>query len=104
MLSNILRLHPPQDVQQVFLAIERVVIRARAGGRLAAQGRVVVERAFEHAFAALDGVRMGCRVTMEEGAQFVHPSRFWLGRVIDGFARPLDGAGPRLDEFADGET
>ena len=51
-------------------------------------------------FAPLDGVRMGCRATMEEGAQFVFPSAGWLGRVIDGFAQPIDksGALPQGDE------
>ena len=45
-------------------------------------------------FKALDGIRMGCRVTTEEGAQFVFPSNGWLGRVVDGFGRPLDGGRP----------
>jgi flagellum-specific ATP synthase len=45
-------------------------------------------------FKTLDGVRMGCRVTAEEQAQFVFPGRHWLGRVIDGFGRPLDGGAP----------
>jgi flagellum-specific ATP synthase len=48
-------------------------------------------------FASLDGIRMGCRVTMEEGAQFVFPTNGWLGRVIDGFGRALDG-GPALPQ------
>ena len=45
-------------------------------------------------FGSLEGVRMGCRATMQEGAQFVFPCQEWLGRVIDGFARPVDGGGP----------
>jgi len=48
-------------------------------------------------FKPLDGVRMGCRVVTEEGAQFAYPDRRWLGRVIDGFGRPLDG-GPVLPQ------
>ena len=52
------------------------------------------DRALCLPFGALDGVRMGCRATMEEGAQFVRPSHGWLGRVIDCFAQPVDGAGP----------
>lgn len=44
-------------------------------------------------FGALDGVRMGCRVTLEPDGPYAFPCREWLGRVIDGFGRPLDKAG-----------
>lgn len=50
-------------------------------------------RALALPFGSLDGIRMGCRATMEEGAQYVYPSNGWLGRVVDGFGRPLDGLG-----------
>lgn len=79
----------------------RVMIEAMGGERIA--GEVVGFRAGKALclpFGALDGIRMGCRVTMEPDGPFAFPSRGWLGRVIDGFGRPLDGAGhlPMGDE------
>ncbi len=79
----------------------RVMIEAMGGGKVA--GEVVGFRSGKALclpFGTLDGVRMGCRVTMEPDGPFVFPSNGWLGRVIDGFARPLDGAGklPMGDE------
>jgi flagellum-specific ATP synthase len=79
----------------------RVLIEGMHGERV--PGEVVGfknGRALCLPFGTLDGVRMGCRVTMEEGAQFVFPSAGWLGRVIDAFARPIDDAGtlPQGDE------
>ena len=79
----------------------RVLIEGMHGERV--PGEVVGfrnGRALCLPFASLDGIRMGCRVTMEEGAQFVFPSNGWLGRVVDGFGRPLDG-GPALPQGED---
>jgi flagellum-specific ATP synthase len=45
-------------------------------------------------FADLDGVRMGCKAYVEAEAAEVHPSRNWLGRVINALAEPADGLGP----------
>jgi flagellum-specific ATP synthase len=43
---------------------------------------------------ALDGVTLGARADFDDRAQFVYPSRAWLGRVLDAFGRPADGKGP----------
>jgi flagellum-specific ATP synthase len=45
-------------------------------------------------FAALDGVRRGCRAVVNAAATSVRPSIGWLGRVINAMADPIDGRGP----------
>ena len=44
-------------------------------------------------FAALDGVRRGCRAVVA-GAGAVRPSLGWLGRVVNAMGQPIDGKGP----------
>jgi flagellum-specific ATP synthase len=45
-------------------------------------------------FAALDGVRRGCRAVVASAAGAVRPSEAWLGRVINAMGEPIDGLGP----------
>jgi flagellum-specific ATP synthase len=45
-------------------------------------------------FAALDGVRRGCRAVVNGVASSVRPSMGWLGRVINAMGEPIDGRGP----------
>ena len=45
-------------------------------------------------FAALEGVRRGCRAIVTGVAAAVRPCRGWLGRVINGMGEPIDGKGP----------
>jgi flagellum-specific ATP synthase len=45
-------------------------------------------------FAALEGVRRGCRAVVSGVAGSVRPSLGWLGRVVDAMGRPIDGKGP----------
>ena len=45
-------------------------------------------------FAALEGVRRGCRAVVSAIAGSVRPSLGWLGRVVDAMGRPIDGKGP----------
>ncbi|MGC1465084.1 MAG: flagellar protein export ATPase FliI [Pseudolabrys sp.] len=45
-------------------------------------------------FAALDGVRRGCRAVVIAGAGNIRPSERWLGRVVNAMGEPIDGAGP----------
>jgi len=46
-------------------------------------------------FGPLDGVGLGSQVEVDDSPPEVYPDESWLGRVIDGFAAPLDG-GPGL--------
>ncbi|HZP79013.1 MAG TPA: flagellar protein export ATPase FliI [Pseudolabrys sp.] len=45
-------------------------------------------------FAALDGVRRGCRALVNSAASAVRPSERWLGRVVNAMGEPIDGNGP----------
>ena len=45
-------------------------------------------------FAALDGVRRGCRAVVTTAAGAIRPSERWLGRVVNARAEPIDGQGP----------
>lgn len=45
-------------------------------------------------FAALDGVRRGCRAVVQTAAGSVRPSTAWLGRVVNALGEPIDGRGP----------
>src|SRR5689334_5738724 len=45
-------------------------------------------------FAALEGVRRGCRAVVTSVAPAVRPSAGWLGRVVNAMGVPIDGKGP----------
>jgi flagellum-specific ATP synthase len=45
-------------------------------------------------FAALEGVRRGCRAIVRSSAGAVRPSEGWLGRVVNAMGEPIDGKGP----------
>ncbi|HYN00497.1 MAG TPA: flagellum-specific ATP synthase FliI, partial [Aestuariivirgaceae bacterium] len=45
-------------------------------------------------FAALEGVRRGCRALVAPSAGYVRPSRGWLSRVVNAMGDPIDGKGP----------
>src|ERR1700726_4199639 len=45
-------------------------------------------------FAALEGVRRGCRAIVTGVAAAVRPCQGWLGRGVDGMGEPIDGKGP----------
>jgi flagellum-specific ATP synthase len=51
-------------------------------------------RALAMPLGALDGVTLGARADFDDRAQFIYPSRAWLGRILDGFGKPADGKGP----------
>jgi flagellum-specific ATP synthase len=45
-------------------------------------------------YAALEGVRRGCRAIVNSSAASVRPSDQWLGRVLNARGEPIDGLGP----------
>lgn len=45
-------------------------------------------------FTSVEGVGVGAKVYLAEGDSMVHPSKAWLGRVINALGEPLDGKGP----------
>jgi flagellum-specific ATP synthase len=45
-------------------------------------------------FAALEGVRRGCRAVVTAAPAAVRPSPSWLGRVVNAMGEPIDSKGP----------
>lgn len=72
----------------------RVNIRSRAGERLAEIVEVRDRHALALPFGTLTGVARGDRVQFLDDEPCIAPSAAWLGRVIDGLGRPIDGKGP----------
>jgi flagellum-specific ATP synthase len=52
------------------------------------------ENALVMPFAAIEGVRRGCKAVVSAAAGVVRPSRAWLGRVVNALGQPIDGKGP----------
>lgn len=51
-------------------------------------------RALVMPFGSLDGIGLGCQAELISSEPSIFPDHGWLGRVIDAFGEPLDGAGP----------
>ncbi len=51
-------------------------------------------RALLMPFGKLEGIGLGCRVTVIGEPPTISPSMGWLGRVVDALGNPLDGKGP----------
>lgn len=45
-------------------------------------------------FGKLEGIGLGCRVTVKNEPLSIYPSDFWLGRVVDALGNPVDDMGP----------
>lgn len=52
------------------------------------------ENAVVMPFAAIEGVRRGCRAIVSQAGGLVRPSKDWLGRVVNALGQPVDGKGP----------
>jgi len=50
-------------------------------------------RALVMPLGPLDGIALGARADFENRPASIHPCKAWLGRVLNGFAEPLDGKG-----------
>jgi flagellum-specific ATP synthase len=50
-------------------------------------------RALVMPLGSLDGIALGARADFDDRPASIYPSKAWLGRVIDGFAAPIDGKG-----------
>ena len=69
---------------------------------VARDGRVVISEvvgfrgghALAMPFGPLEGIGLGCRAEIAESAPAIFPDDSWLGRVINGMAKPVDGGGP----------
>ncbi|WP_417458285.1 flagellar protein export ATPase FliI [Kordiimonas sp.] len=52
------------------------------------------ETALAMPFDALEGVGVGCKVSLLQSEPVVFPSSAWLGRVVNALGEPIDGKGP----------
>jgi flagellum-specific ATP synthase len=52
------------------------------------------DRALMAPYDSIEAIRPGHRVRLEASAPLARPCSAWLGRVIDCFGNPVDGAGP----------
>ncbi|MBI1328495.1 MAG: flagellar protein export ATPase FliI [Alphaproteobacteria bacterium] len=43
---------------------------------------------------ALNGISLGSRADFDDHPAMLYPCKQWLGRVLDAFAKPMDGKGP----------
>jgi flagellum-specific ATP synthase len=50
-------------------------------------------RALVMPLGSLDGITLGARADFEDRPASIYPCQAWLGRVMDGFANPVDGKG-----------
>ncbi len=50
-------------------------------------------RALVMPMGPLEGITLGARADFEDRPAEIFPCRAWLGRVVDGFAQPIDGKG-----------
>jgi flagellum-specific ATP synthase len=78
--------------------VEALALGARATihGARATGGEIVGfrgDRALLAPYDSIESVRPGARVSLEAAAPMVSPSRAWLGRVVNCFGEPVDGAG-----------
>lgn len=72
----------------------RVEIETTTGTLLCEVASLHEQRAFALPFGPLTGVRRGASVRFLNSACGVHVSDAWLGRIVDGLGRPIDGNGP----------
>ncbi|MEM7196778.1 MAG: hypothetical protein AAF352_00225 [Pseudomonadota bacterium] len=52
--------------------------------------------AFALPYGPIEGIGVGCKVWISELGRTIYPDMSWCGRVIDAFARPIDGKRPLL--------
>lgn len=52
------------------------------------------DRALLMPFGGLEGIGPGAKVTIMAGGSAIYPDQGWLGRVVNGFGKPVDKLGP----------
>jgi len=102
----------PLTVSGRVAAVNGLLIEARGGlTRLAVGARAEIARlghdplaaevvgfrdtrALLMPFGPVEGVAPGAEIRIEPQGSAVHPTRAWLGRIVDAFGNPIDGKGP----------
>ncbi|MCB2108230.1 MAG: flagellar protein export ATPase FliI [Rhodobacteraceae bacterium] len=73
---------------------DRCNIHSRDGRRVVSEVIGFREgRALVMPFGPLEGIGIGCRAEIAEAIPSIYPDQSWLGRVVNAFGRPVDGAG-----------
>lgn len=82
-------------VQRQISVGDRCHVLARDGRRIPCEAVGFRNgRALLMPFVAIDGVGLGCRTEVQDSEPVIYPDGNWLGRVINAFAKPVDGLGP----------
>ncbi len=92
-------------VQGLLVEVAGIERHLSVGSRLALETRAgdtteceVVgfreDRALVLPFGGLDGIGMGSRAVLGDHDPVAYPDESWLGRVVDGMGRPIDGGPP----------
>ena len=102
----------PLTISGRVAAVNGLLIEARGGlSRLAVGARAEIDRvgdaplsaevvgfretrALLMPFGPVEGVAPGAEIRIEPQAASVHPTKAWLGRIINAFGEPIDGKGP----------
>jgi flagellum-specific ATP synthase len=72
----------------------RVEIETPTGALAAEVVRVGRGTAIAMPFGSVAGVRRGAQARFLPAAASIAPTKGWLGRIVDGLGRPIDGKGP----------
>jgi len=81
--------------QQYLTIGSRVDVETRHGRSVACE--IVgfrADRALAMPYENLEGVGVNCKAYLAHFEPVAHPSRAWLGRVVNAFGEPIDGKGP----------
>ncbi|MXP10414.1 flagellar protein export ATPase FliI [Pseudoblastomonas halimionae] len=91
-------------VHGALIEVDGLLGAARIGSRIAidCDGGTIdaevtgLDRDTAHCLAFNDshGIATGCRADLLQGQSILRPTDQWLGRVVDGLGRPIDGKGP----------
>jgi len=102
----------PLTVSGRVAAVNGLLIEARGGlSRLAVGARAEIDRFAERPVAAevvgfrenrallmpfgpVEGVAPGAEIRIQPLGSAVRPTKSWMGRIVDAFGDPIDGAGP----------
>ena len=93
-------------IERALTMGDRVAISGRATSSNGSQGERQIladvvgfrgNRALVMPLSALEGAGLGSRVELVNSSPVIYPHPSWLGRVIDGLGKPIDGKGALIN-------